>query len=69
MLLTVKTFRRDYPIITSRIVGGWVSTFFAMLRDGKQEGEWYLMKGRNITVKKIIKLFLYYCEEIGISLI
>ena len=61
---------RGCSIITSRIGGGWVSAFFVMLRDGKQGGgERYLMKGRNITVKKIIKPFLYHCDEIGISLI
>ena len=41
----------------SRIGGGWVSTFFLMLRDGKHGGEWYFMKCRNVTVKKIIKPF------------
>ena len=39
--------------------GGWVSTFLVMLRDGKQGVEWYLIKGCNVMVKKIIKpLFL-----------
>ena len=48
----------------------WVGlSIFLMLRDGKQGGEWYFIKGRNVTVKKIIKDFLYYCEEIRISLI
>ena len=42
--------------------------FFVMLRDGKQEGEWYFMKGRHIKVKKIIKPSLYFCEKMGISL-
>ena len=28
-----------YSIITSRREGGWVSEFFVMLRDGKQESE------------------------------
>ena len=39
---------------------GWVSAFFVMSRDGKQGGEggqWYFMKGRNVTAKKIIKSF------------
>ena len=40
-----------------RVRGGWVSTFFVMLCDGKQGGEWYFMKGSNVTVKKIIKPF------------
>ena len=53
--------------MTSRIGRGWVSAF--LFCDGKQEEEWYLIKGRNVTVKKIIKPFLYYCDEIGISLI
>ena len=44
-------------IITSRIGGGWVSALFVMLRDGKQWGEWYLKKSRDVTVKKIIKPF------------
>ena len=26
-------------------------------RDGKQVGEWYFMKGRNVTVKKTMKPF------------
>ena len=32
----------------------WVSGFFVMLRDRKQGGgsEGYLMKGRNVTIKK-----------------
>ena len=55
--------------ITSRIGVGWVSAFFVMLRDEKLGGEWYFMKGCLVTVKKIIKPFLYYCEEIRISLI
>ena len=41
-----------------------------MLRDGKLGGEWYFMKDCHVTVKKMKKKsFLYYCEEIGISLI
>ena len=36
---------------------GWVSAFFVMLRDRKQGGVWYFMKGRNITVKKYHKAF------------
>ena len=39
---------RSCSIITSRIGGGLVSAFFVMLRDGKQEGEWYFMKGHNV---------------------
>ena len=44
-------------MIMSRIGGGWVSAFFVMLRDGKQEGEWYFMNSSNFTVKNIIKPF------------
>ena len=46
-------------IITSRIGSGWVSGFFVMLRDRKQGGgsEGYLMKGHNVTIKKIKKPF------------
>ena len=44
-------------MIASRIWGGWVSEFFVMLCDGKQGGEWYFMKGRNVTVKKNHKAF------------
>ena len=58
---------RNCSVITSRIGGGLVLAFFVMLRYGKQGGEWYFMKGCNVTVKKIIKPFLCYCEEIGIS--
>ena len=32
---------RGCSIVTSRIGGGWVSTFFVMLRGGKRGGEWY----------------------------
>ena len=32
-------------------------------------GELYYVKGSNVNVKKIIKPFLYHCEEIEISLI
>ena len=37
--------------------GGWVSAFFMMLRERKlggrgKGGDWYLIKGRNVTVKK-----------------
>ena len=39
--------------------------FFAMLRDGKQEGEWYFMKGRHIKVKKIIKLLSTFVKRSG----
>ena len=60
---------RGCSIITSRIGGGWVSAFFVMLRDGKLGGEWCFMKDCHVTVKKMKKSFLYYCEEIGISLI
>ena len=49
--------------------GWWVSAFFVLLREGKLWGEWYLMKGCHVTFKKIKRFFLYYCEEIGISLI
>ena len=38
---------RGCLIIASCIGGGWVSAFFVM-----RWGEWYLMKGRNVTVKK-----------------
>ena len=48
---------RGCAIITSRIEGGLVSAFFVMLRDGKPGGEWYFMKGHNVTVKKIINPF------------
>ena len=61
---------RGCSIITSRIGSGLVSAFFVMLRDGKQGGEWYFVKGCNVMVKKNHKaFFLYYCEEIWISLI
>ena len=56
-----------------------VSVFFMVLRDRKQGGgggvggwgggELYYVKGSNVNVKKIIKPFLYHCEEIEISLI
>ena len=57
-----------------------VSVFFMVLRDRKQGGggggwggggggEFYYVKGSNVNVKKIIKPFLYHCEEIEISLI
>ena len=39
---------------------GWVSAFFVMSRDGKEGGEggqWYFMKGRNVTAKKSLSLF------------
>ena len=42
--------------ITSRI-GVWVSAFFVMLCDGKLGGEWYVMKGCLVTVKKNHKAF------------
>ena len=39
---------------------GWVSAFFVMSRDGKQGGgggQWYFMKGRNVTAEKSLSLF------------
>ena len=39
-----------------------------MLCDGKQEGDWYIMIGRNVTIKKNHKTFTRTCEEIRISL-
>ena len=32
--------------------GRWVYRFFVILRDGKLGGGWYLIKVRDITVKK-----------------
>ena len=48
---------RGCLIITLCIDGGWVLAFLVMLRDGNNgsRGEWYLMKGRNVAVKKVIK--------------
>ena len=45
---------RSDSIITSRPGGRWVYTFFVILRDGKLGGGvgWYLIKVRDITVKK-----------------
>ena len=43
---------RNCLIIAPRIGGGWASAFFVMLCHGKQGGERYLMKGRNVTVNK-----------------
>ena len=63
---------RDCSILTSRVgVGGGVSVFSVMENNcvTENKGEWYFVKGRNFTVKIIIKPFLYYCEEIGTSLI
>ena len=38
--------------------GGWVSTFLVIMRNRKKRGhEWHLMKDRNVTVKKIYKVF------------
>ena len=42
-------------IITSRIADEWVSVLFVILRDENKGGEWYLIKGCNVTVKKIVK--------------
>ena len=39
-------------MITSRPGGRWVYTFFAIIRDGKLGGGWYLIKS-DVTVKKI----------------
>ena len=37
---------------------GWIGlSVFVMLRDRKQGDEWHFMKGRNVTVKKIINPF------------
>ena len=44
--------RRGDSIITSRPGGRWVYRFFVILRDGKLGGGWYLIKVRDITVKK-----------------
>ena len=52
-----KTAIGGFSIITSRIVGGWVSLFFVKFLDGKQGGKWYFMKDYCVTVKKIIKPF------------
>ena len=45
--------------ITSRPEGRWVYTFFVILRDGKFEGGWYLIKVRNVTVIKVS--MKYFC--------
>ena len=37
--------------------GGLISALFLMLRDGKEGGEWYLMKGCNVKMKTVIKAF------------
>ena len=39
-------------VFTSRIGGEWVSALFMMFSDGKEGGEWYLMKDCNAIVKK-----------------
>ena len=58
MLLFVKVLEKRCSIITSRMGGGWVSTFLVIMRNRKKRGhEWHLMKDRNVTVKKIYKVF------------
>ena len=56
---------RGCSIITSRIVDGWISAFFVMLRDRKRAGEWYRMKGCHVTVKKIKKPFFVLLSRDG----
>ena len=46
-------------IITSRLGGRWVYKFFLILRDGKLGGGWYLIKVRDLTVKKFSMNYLY----------
>ena len=46
LIRTKRRYDRDYSIITSRIEGVLVSAFFVMLGDGKQEVQWYFMKGQ-----------------------
>ena len=53
-------------IITSRPGGRWVYTFFVILRDVKLGGGWYLIKVRDVTVKRIsMKYFCIIKEEIA----
>ena len=57
---------RDDSIITSRPGGRWVYTFFVILRDGKLGGGWYLIKVRDVTVKKnSMKFFRIIKEKIS----
>ena len=55
-LLQKSSLTNEVDCITFR--GRLVSAFFVMLRDGKQGGggQWYLVKGCNVTIK-IIKAF------------
>ena len=58
--------RRGDSIITSRPGGRWVYRFFVILRDGKLGGGWYLIKVRDVTVKKsLIKYFCIIKEKIA----
>ena len=58
---------RGCSIITSCIRDGWVSAIFMMLCDmDNKGGEWYFIKGRNVTVKKNHKaLFCTIVKRLG----
>ena len=52
-------------------MGKYVPAFFMMLRDGKQGwrggggGEWYFMKGRNVTVNNHKAVFCTIVKRLG----